>query len=252
MDDDIMKMPLSEFNKRYRWVKLSMVPQASQNVLNPTMRIADHFIDTAKAHGIADKGEVIKKAEELLSLMRLDPHRTLRLYPPHQLSGGGMKQRIMIALAILLDPEIVIMDEPTSALDVVTQSSILDTIKELNRKLGLTVLFITHDITVVPRVANKIAVMYDGNIVEYGPMTDVIHEPKHPYTMSLISSTPTMNTKLSDIVELHEIAQIGENITGCSFWPRCPHRMDRCKYEVPNYVMVNNTSVRCHLYERTN
>lgn len=81
MDDDIMKMPLSEFNKRYRWVKLSMVPQASQNVLNPTMRIADHFIDTAKAHGIADKGEVIKKAEELLSLMRLDPHRTLRLYP---------------------------------------------------------------------------------------------------------------------------------------------------------------------------
>jgi len=152
MGDDLLRVPVNEFNEKFRWIKLSMVPQASQNVLNPTMRILDHFMDTARAHGMSDKHEVMKRARELLSVMKLDPERVMKLYP-HQLSGG-MKQRIMIALAIFLNPDLVIMDEPTSALDVVTQADILDAVRELNKKLGITVLFITHDITVVPRIAN--------------------------------------------------------------------------------------------------
>jgi peptide/nickel transport system ATP-binding protein len=246
MGDDLLRVPVNEFNEKFRWIKLSMVPQASQNVLNPTMRILDHFMDTARAHGMSDKHEVMKRARELLSVMKLDPERVMKLYP-HQLSGG-MKQRIMIALAIFLNPDLVIMDEPTSALDVVTQADILDAVRELNKKLGITVLFITHDITVVPRIANKIAVMYDGNIVEYGPINDVLHEPRHPYTMTLISTTPTMNTKLSDIITVYDAPLLTNQVRGCSFWPRCPYRMDKCKEEEPKLITVKNSVVRCHLY----
>lgn len=245
--DDLLRVPVNEFNEKFRWIKLSMVPQASQNVLNPTMRVIDHFIDTARAHGISDRHEVMKRVKELLSIMKLNPERVMKLYP-HQLSGG-MKQRIMIALAIFLSPDLVIMDEPTSALDVVTQADILDAVRELNKKLGITVLFITHDITVVPRIANKIAVMYDGNIVEYGPLNDVLHEPRHPYTMALISATPTMNTKLSDIVTIYDAPLMASQVKGCSFWPRCPYRMDKCKEEEPKLITVKNSVVRCHLYE---
>jgi len=246
MGDDLLRVPVNEFNEKFRWIKLSMVPQASQNVLNPTMRILDHFMDTARAHGMSDKHEVMKRARELLSVMKLDPERVMKLYP-HQLSGG-MKQRIMIALAIFLNPDLVIMDEPTSALDVVTQADILDAVRELNKKLGITVLFITHDITVVLRIANKIAVMYDGNIVEYGPINDVLHEPRHPYTMTLISATPTMNTKLSDIITVYDAPLLTNQVRGCSFWPRCSYRMDKCKEEEPKLITVKNSVVRCHLY----
>jgi peptide/nickel transport system ATP-binding protein len=246
MGDDLLRVPVNEFNEKFRWIKLSMVPQASQNVLNPTMRILDHFMDTARAHGMSDKHEVMKRARELLSVMKLDPERVMKLYP-HQLSGG-MKQRIMIALAIFLNPDLVIMDEPTSALDVVTQADILDAVRELNKKLGITVLFITHDITVVSRIANKIAVMYDGNIVEYGPINDVLHEPRHPYTMTLISATPTMNTKLSDIITVYDAPLLTNQVRGCSFWPRCSYRMDKCKEEEPKLITVKNSVVRCHLY----
>ena len=243
---DVLKLSEDEFNRRFRWSFISIVPQASQNSLNPTMRVRDHFIDTARYHGV-DEREALRRAFEMLEFVKLNPVRVLNLYP-HQLSGG-MKQRVLIALAMFLNPKIVIMDEPTSALDVVTQLEILKLVKSINRDLKTTVIFITHDISIVPLVSSKVAVMYNGIVVESGPMRDVLANPLHPYTKALIEATPSLSESIDRIKPIPgEPPSPLEEIRGCQFWPRCPRVMDICRVEEPPDININGRVVKCHLY----
>lgn len=246
---DLLALSEHEFNSKYRWVKVSMVPQASQNIFNPTMRIKDHFLDTAKAHGITNENEILKSASEMLEFTKLNPARVFNLYP-HQLSGG-MKQRVAIALALFLNPELVIMDEPTAALDVVTQMDILNLVKSINEKLGTTIIFITHDISIIPVIASSVIVLYNGEVMEIGPMEDIIVDPKHPYTKALVQSTPSLSSNADEVKPIPgEPPNPLEDIQGCPFWPRCPYVMDVCKTDKPGEYNVNGRIVRCHLYEK--
>lgn len=245
---DLFKLNGDEFNTKYRWVKISIVPQASQNILNPTMRVKDHFIDTAHAHGI-DADEALKRAAEALTFTRLEPARVLNLYP-HQLSGG-MKQRVAIALAIFLNPELVIMDEPTAALDVVTQLEILNLVRRVNSELGTTVIFITHDLSIIPTIAHRLVVLYNGEVMEVGDVKDVIEEPLHPYTKALIQATPSLSSDVDEVKPIPgEPPSPLEEIKGCPFWPRCQYAMDICKVEDPRQYNINGRLVRCFLYGR--
>ncbi|MEB3860365.1 MAG: ABC transporter ATP-binding protein [Desulfurococcales archaeon] len=234
--------------KKIRWREISMVPQAALNALNPTLRIRDHFIETAKAHGLTDKQWILEKASELLENVRLDPDRVLPSYP-HELSGG-MKQRVLIALSLLLDPKIVILDEPTTALDVLTQRFILDLLKDLKEKLGITMVFITHDIAVVADIADRIAVMYAGQVVEVGDVFDVFYEPLHPYTRLLIKSVPGLR---GSVDEMRPIPGSPPDMfsppPGCRFHPRCPWRFEPCNSLEPKPIRLGTgRKVSCHLY----
>jgi len=246
---DLLSLSEHEFNLKYKWVKVSMVPQASQNIFNPTMRVKDHFLDTARAHGISDEADVLKRASEVLEFTKLDPARVFNLYP-HQLSGG-MKQRVAIALSLLLNPELVIMDEPTAALDVVTQMEILKLVKMINEELGTTIIFITHDISIVPMIASRVIVLYNGEVMEIGPTEDVIIDPKHPYTKALVQSTPSLSSSPEEVRPIPgEPPNPLEDIQGCPFWPRCQYAMDVCKVEKPREYNINGRVVRCYLYEK--
>ncbi|HDI02475.1 MAG TPA: ABC transporter ATP-binding protein, partial [Ignisphaera sp.] len=193
---DIVKLSEREF-RNIRWRRIALVPQAALNALNPTMKILDHFLETARSHGIRDRRLVIEKASKLLELLRLEANRVLPSYP-HELSGG-MKQRVLIALSMLLDPEILILDEPTTALDVLTQRSILDLLKDIRKKLNLTMLFITHDIAVIADLADRVAVMYAGKLVELGDVYTVFKNPANPYTKALMDSIPSLVGRVEDM-----------------------------------------------------
>ena len=244
---DLARMDENEL-KKIRWREISMVPQAALNALNPTLRIRDHFIETAKAHGVNDKRSVLEKASHLLEQVRLDPKRVLSSYP-HELSGG-MKQRVLIALSLLLDPKIVILDEPTTALDVLTQRFILDLLKDLKEKLGITMVFITHDIAVIADIADRVAVMYAGQVVEVGDVFEVFYEPLHPYTRLLIKSVPGLR---GDVEEMRPIPGSPPDMfsppSGCRFHPRCPWRFEPCDSIDPSIVEFGDgRMVSCHLY----
>lgn len=231
---DIVKLSEKEF-RDLRWKRISMVPQAALNALNPTMKIVDHFMETAKHHGLSDRRSVLEKAAKLLELLRLEPDRVLPSYP-HELSGG-MKQRVLIALSMLLDPELLILDEPTTALDVLTQRSILDLLKEIRSKLGLTMIFITHDIATIADLADRIAVMYAGKLFEVGDVYTVFRNPANPYTIALMKSIPSLIGKVEDMKPIPgSPPDLVNPPPGCRFHPRCPYAMDICRKREPPLI----------------
>ncbi|MBE6054810.1 MAG: ABC transporter ATP-binding protein, partial [Clostridium sartagoforme] len=186
---NLLNLSVNEFNQ-YRWKEIATVFQAAQNALNPVLKIKEHFIETVLAHSPNEKEEdILKKAEEVLKHVRLD--KSVLEYYPHQLSGG-MKQRVLIALSLILDPKVILLDEPTTALDVITQWYILDILKDIHKRLGVTLIFLTHDISVISGVIDRIAVMYAGELVEYGEVDDVFQDPSHPYTKGLLNAIPTL------------------------------------------------------------
>jgi peptide/nickel transport system ATP-binding protein len=207
--------------RRFRWRNVSMVFQSAMNALNPVMRVGDQFVDMMRAHEKVSKRDALKRAGELLSLVGIDSRR-VRSYP-HELSGG-MRQRVIIAMALALRPELVIMDEPTTALDVVVQREILQQVKILQRELGFAVLFITHDLSLLVEIANRIAIMYAGEIVEEAPAGEIHRAPRHPYTVGLMQSFPPLH---GPIVRMTGIPgsppDLAEPPAGCRFHPRCPH-----------------------------
>jgi len=206
--------------RRYRWQNVSMVFQSAMNALNPVMRVGDQFVDMMRAHQRVSKRTALARAEELLEVVGID-RRRVRAYP-HELSGG-MRQRVIIAMALALGPELLIMDEPTTALDVVVQREILQQVQDLKRDLGFAVLFITHDLSLLVEFADRIAIMYAGEIVETAPSALLHTNPQHPYTRGLMESFPPLTGPLQRLVGIPgSPPDLADPPSGCRFHPRCP------------------------------
>jgi peptide/nickel transport system ATP-binding protein len=206
--------------RRYRWQNVSMVFQSAMNALNPVMRVGDQFVDMMRAHQRVSKRIALARAGELLEVVGIDSRR-VRAYP-HELSGG-MRQRVIIAMALALGPELLIMDEPTTALDVVVQREILQQVQDLKRDLGFAVLFITHDLSLLVEFADRIAIMYAGEIVESAPSAQLHANPQHPYTQGLMESFPPLTGPLQRLVGIPgSPPDLADPPTGCRFHPRCP------------------------------
>ena len=232
-----------------RWSNISIVLQSALNALNPVVRVRAQFEQVLKSHrGDLSKTERRARATELLAMVGLSEDRLDRY--PHELSGG-QRQRIMIALALTLDPQLVIMDEPTTALDVVTQREIISELFDLRAQFGFAMIFITHDLSLLTELADEIVVMYAGALVERATARELYEAPRHPYTMGLLNSFPPMHgerSKLSGIPgSPPDLAHLP---TGCRFHPRCPYAMTRCSNETPPLIAVGETgrSVACWLH----
>lgn len=235
-----------EERRRIRWEKISMVFQGAQRSLNPVLKVKDHFIDTYLSHRKATHEEIIEKASRLLKLVGLESERVLESYP-HELSGG-MKQRVIIALSLLLDPELVILDEPISALDAITGAQVLRTIKEIHDRLRIAMILITHDIASLAGVVEKVAVMYAGEIVEIGNVDDIFLDPLHPYTAGLISSIPSLLDKEVKPIPGNPPSLLNRP-SGCPFHPRCPFATEICKRVEPELKKIGKDRyIFCHLY----
>jgi len=230
-----------------RWKDMSVVMQSAMNALNPVLSVGAQFRDAMRAHGVTSKHEIAQRSEEVMRMVGIDPIH-LKSYP-HQLSGG-MRQRSMIAMAMLFTPELIIMDEPTSALDVVAQRSLMAQIKELQRRLGFAVIFVTHDMSLVSHFSDRLMVMYAGQVSETGPTRKLFDAPKHPYTAGLMDAFPSIRgprVPLSGIPgSPPDLARLPE---GCRFAPRCPKVMPRCETHSPALYQLEDTDVRCFLYE---
>ena len=207
--------------RRFRWRNVSMVFQSAMNALNPVMRVGDQFIDAMRAHERIDKKRALAQAEELLELVGIDPDR-IRAYP-HQLSGG-MRQRVIIAIALALNPELIVLDEPTTALDVVVQREIMQQIEALKSDFGFAVLFITHDVSLLLEFADRIAIMYAGEVVESASAQTLGADPQHPYTQGLLQSFPPLSGPLERLTGIPgSPPDLRNPPSGCRFHPRCPH-----------------------------
>jgi len=244
---DITKMSESEIRKKIRWKKISMIFQGAMNALNPVYTIGDQITEPLILHAKMSKDKALSKAAELLRAVGL-PEEILRRYP-HELSGG-QKQRVVIAMAIALEPDIVIADEPTTALDVVVQAQILNLMKRLHRERKMSIILITHDLGVVTELSEKIAVMYAGKIVEYGAAEEIFEKPLHPYTQALIRAVPRLT---GDIHKLEYIPGTPPDLRkpprGCRFHPRCPKKFEPCdKEEPPLEEVEKNHWVACWLH----
>lgn len=231
---DVLKFSDQQM-RLFRWRDCAMVFQGAQNAFNPVLKVKEQFLDTARAHGTVDYVDVINRSLELFKLVRLDPERVLEAYP-HELSGG-MKQRTLLALGVLLNPQIVILDEPTTALDILTQRAIIDVLNEMQERLNFSIIFISHDLALAAEMADRVATMYAGQIVEIGPVNDIFYKTLHPYTLGLMQSVPKLGTEQDD---LKSIPGSPPNLinppSGCKFHPRCQFATDRCKQEDPPLV----------------
>lgn len=216
---DLLKLTDEEY-AAHRWTNITTVFQAAQNVFNPVLKVREHFIETVHAHEPKmSVDEILNKAKRILRQVRLE-ERVLDSYP-HQLSGG-MKQRTIIALSLILTPDLLILDEPTTALDVITQWYILDILRQIHEGTGITMIFLTHDVSIIGSVVDRIGVMYSAQMVEYGKVEDVFYNPTHPYTKGLLGAVPSLR---DDISKRNAIPGYPPNLLelprGCRFGPRC-------------------------------
>jgi peptide/nickel transport system ATP-binding protein len=207
--------------RRFRWRHVSLVFQSAMDVLNPVMRVGDQFVDMLKAHEKVKRADALQRAGDLFELVGIDRNR-VRAYP-HQLSGG-MRQRVVIAMALALRPELIVLDEPTTALDVVVQREILQELQQLKDELGFAVIFITHDLSLLVEFSERIAIMYAGEIVELAPADTLFRAPKHPYTVGLMQSFPPLTGPIERIAGIPgSPPNLAAPPPGCRFNPRCPH-----------------------------
>lgn len=224
--------------RRFRWRECAMVFQAALNAFNPVLRIRDQIYETAKAHGWSNRREVRDQALDLLRLVQLEPHRVIDAYP-HELSGG-MRQRVLIAMSLLLKPKILILDEPTTALDILTQRTIIELLRRLKEEFRFSMIFISHDLALAAELADRVATMYAGRIVELTDVESAFERPRHPYTHSLIRTVPTVH---GDYQELRSIPGSPPDLVtpppGCRFHPRCAFAADVCVSEDPNLAPID-------------
>ena len=233
--------------RHVRWQEFSVVMQSAMNALNPVLSIRAQLRDACKAHGSLTATEIQERSKEVLRLVSIDPVH-LDSYP-HQLSGG-MRQRAMIAMALLFTPDLIIMDEPTSALDVVAQRSLMVQIKELQKQLGFAVVFVTHDMSLVSHFSDRVLVMYAAQVAEFGRTRQIFGQSRHPYTRALLDAFPSIHGPRAKLAGIPgSPPDLARPPAGCRFAPRCPHVMPRCMAAVPTLYDVRSDLVRCVLYE---
>ena len=248
--DGVDLLRLSEEEMRMaRFADIALIPQGAMNSLNPMMKVGEQLRDTIRAHRrVMDSGTSVDgRIRDVLRSVELDP-RVVDSYP-HELSGG-MKQRVCIAMAILLNPKVIIADEPTSALDVVVQRQVMETLRIVQQDLGASVILVGHDMGLMAQFVNRVGVMYGGKLVEVGPVRGIFKDPQHPYTQLLIKSLPNLQSK----EDFRGIPGLTPSLLapppGCMFHPRCPQAMPRCSVEVPLLLEVQpDRAVACHLYD---
>ena len=243
---DIVEVAENIFDKEYRWRRMAYVFQGAMNALNPVFRVGEQIAEAILIHNSVEKKEALGQARKLLGLVGIDPERASSY--PHELSGG-MRQRAMIAMALACNPEFIIADEPTTALDVIVQAQVLNMIRKLKEDLNLSMMLITHDLSVVAQTCSTLAIMYAGKIVEYADIETVFTKPAHPYTKALTSAFPSIKEERR---ELNSISGVPPNLlnppTGCRFHPRCPFRMEICTREDPAYLDLGGKHLgACHL-----
>ncbi len=243
-DIDVLKLKPSGLRK-YRWKEVSMIFQGSMNALNPVTRIEEQIMDTMLEHGY-DQETALKRVDELLRVAGLNP--SVKNSFPHELSGG-MKQRVNIAISLACEPSLVIADEATTALDVVVQRQIMARLLKLRDELGISLVFITHDISLVANIADRVYVMYAGKVVENAPVEELFYNPKHPYTIALLNSIPSIqkDKKIKGIPGTPP--DLSKPIKGCPFAPRCNKAFYKCQEVEPDLISIGQDhEVSCHLY----
>jgi len=242
---DIMELSESEFGRQIRWVKISMVTQAAQNSLNPVIKVGQQVAEPLMIHEHLDKETALNKAKEFLTLVGI-PEAFAERYP-FELSGG-MRQRAIIAMALTTNPELIILDEPTSALDVLTQAGIMNLLKRIKKSLEPSFILITHDIALSSELADRIAVMYAGQIVELDDADRFFRSASHPYSAKLMTSVPTLRTdKKLEFIRGFPPSLINPP-AACRFAPRCPYRHARCSEDPPGFSLRRDQNVKCWLY----
>jgi peptide/nickel transport system ATP-binding protein len=235
---DLVTMPTKDLND-LRWRRIAVVMQSAMNALNPVRTIGDQYKDAILAHEKWSQAQIRERSAEVLKLVSIDPVH-LQSYP-HQLSGG-MRQRAMIAMALLFTPDLIVMDEPTSALDVVAQRSLMVQIKELQQELGFAVVFVTHDMSLVSHFSDRLLVMYAGQVVEFGPTRTVFDTPSHPYSKSLLDAFPSIRGPKVPLIGIPgDPPNLAHPPAGCRFNPRCPVSRQRCEQEEPELFTVPAT-----------
>jgi peptide/nickel transport system ATP-binding protein len=224
--------------REFRWAECAMVFQGALNSLNPVIHVRDMIYDTARAHHTGwNKRQIRERALELFRLVRLDPDRVFNAYP-HELSGG-MRQRVLIALGLLLNPRVVILDEPTTAVDILTQRTIIDVLQDIRKRLGFSTIFISHDLSVAAEMADTVATMYAGEIVEIGPVNEIFYRPRHAYTYGLLEAVPRLSAGAEELMSIPgSPPDLIEPPAGCKFHVRCPFVTDQCRTQIPPLVPV--------------
>jgi peptide/nickel transport system ATP-binding protein len=242
--NDVMKLDDEQFRTRVRWVKISMVPQAAMNALNPVVRVGDQVAEPAMVHLRLSKPEALAQARRMFQLVGV-PVDFITRYP-FELSGG-MRQRVALAMALVTVPDLVILDEPTSALDVLTQANIMNLLKRLKQTLNTSFVLITHDIATSSELADRVAVMYAGQIVETSDALRFFEKPLHPYSQKLMASVPKLRTVEEPEFIIGQPPSLIKPPTGCRFAARCYARFERCDEEPP-LLPVGDRRVKCWLY----
>jgi peptide/nickel transport system ATP-binding protein len=241
---DLSQLSLDEL-RQIRWRDISVVMQSAMNALNPTLSIGAQLADACRAHTDWDDNKIDQRSAEVLTMVSIDVAH-LKSFP-FQLSGG-MRQRAMIAMALLLEPQLIIMDEPTSALDVVAQRSLMRQVENLRQEHGFAVLFVTHDMSVVSHFSDRLAVMYAGEVVELGATRDVFDRPRHPYSNGLMDAFPSIGGVPKELTGIPgNPPSLVNPPRGCLFAPRCAFASDECREFRPELIESEGRAVRCHL-----
>lgn len=247
---NLLAMSESRLRKEIRWKKISYIPQVSMSGLDPVYKVKDQLLETILTHENVSRAEALERIRDAVKGVGL-PLDVLDRFP-HELSGG-QKQRVMIAMATLLNPDLIIADEPTTALDVIIQAQIIDLLKKIQEEKGISMMFITHDLSLLAQISNMMAIMYAGRVVEFGTVKDIYHDPLHPYTQLLLKAIPSLkDRKNKKIVSIPgEVPDLSNPPPGCPFHPRCPLATEICKKEMPQLVRANGTHyVACHMVGR--
>ena len=244
---NLMDLDEETFTREIRWTKISYVPQAALNSLNPIIKIGDQMIEPLLLRLKMDKSEALERAAKTLRAVGVN--ETFLHHYPFELSGG-MKQRVIIAMSLLTNPELMILDEPTSSLDVLTQANIMNLLKNIKREMGLSMIFITHDVSLSSELADKVAVMYAGQIIEFNDAEAFYRNPSHPYSQKLMESVPTLKTdKELDFIPGSPPSLL-DPPKGCRFAERCPFVFEKCAMGPPTIYLSSGFYVRCWLYEK--
>lgn len=245
---NILEMDMDRFKKDIRWKKISMIYQGAMNALNPLMKVGNQISEPILFHERIKKREAIDRSKKLLELVGIDANR-INNYP-FQLSGG-MKQRVMIAMALACNPELIIADEPTTALDVIVSRQIINLLMELRNKLNLSLILITHDLSVMAQICDEILIMYAGKIVEHCDIFTAYKNPVHPYTYLLLNSFPSLTGAKKRVNQIFgSPPSLINPPSGCRFHPRCSYAKEICKRDVPKFIEIEKEHFcSCHLAE---